>query len=400
MINFDFHKYVHNYINKEDKIKYLDKAKDISERFKTGDLEYLRDVNSHITKEDLYRIVELKKYIVQNCDVFLVVGMGASYMGTKAVIEALTPKYNNKIPEIIFLGNNLCSEEYYEILEYIKDKDIIVNVISKGGDTLEVSVAFDLIIESMEKKYTSKELRKRIIVTTGIKGKLRDYAIKNSTELFTVPNNIVGKFSVFTAASLLPICVSGVNVAEFISGMISSFSRVDRAIEYAVIRDVLYNKGYLVDSITVYHSKLNYFTEWVKQLYAEAQGKSLKGILPISFINTGDLYSFGQYIEQGRNIIFETVIAIDQDKRVNLNKYDMELNTLNRIVIDKVAVSHSSSHTPCNMIIIEEKNEKNIGELMCYFMMVAVAGCYIMDVDPMDEEKINNYKELIKKELE
>lgn len=400
MINFDFHKYVREYVKKEDKIKYLDKAKDLSERFKTGDLEYLRDVNSHITKDDIYRIIKLRDYIVSSCDVFLVIGVGGSYMGTKAVLEALSPKYNRKEPEIIFLGNNLCSEEYYETLEYIKEKEVIVNVVSKSGSTLETSIAFDLINEFMQKKYTDNELKKRVIITTGIAGKLRDFAKKNGNEVFTLPDNIGGRFSVFTSVSLLPLAVAGINIGEFLSGMVSSFSRVDRAIEYAVIRDVLYTKGYFVDAITVYNSKLEYFVEWAKQLFAETQGKDNKGILPISSINTRDLHSLGQYLQEGKRIIFETIIGIDQDKKVMLNKQDMELNTLNKIVLDKVAIAHSSGHTPCNLITIDEKNEKTMGELMYYFMMVAIAGAYLIDVNPMDQPGVKNYKDLVNLELE
>ncbi len=400
MINFDFHKYVRNYVKKEDKIEYIEKAKNLSERFKTGDLEYLRDVNSHITKEDLHRIIKLKSYIVNNCNVFLVIGVGGSYMGTKAVIEALSSKYNKKEPEIIFLGNNLCSEEYFEVLGYIKEKEIIVNIVSKSGGTLETTVAFELVLEFMQKKYTDLELKDRLIFTTGITGKLREYAKKNGNEIFTIPDNIGGRFSVFTAVGLLPISIAGINIVEFLSGMISSFSKVDRAIEYAVIRDVLYNKGYVIDALTVYSSKLEYFVEWLKQLFAETQGKDNRGILPISCINTRDLHSLGQYLQQGKNMVFETIVAIDQNKKVSLNSHDMELNTLNRIVLDKVALAHSNGHTPCNLVTIDEKNEKTMGELMYYFIMVAIAGAYIMGVNPMDQPGVNNYKELVKKELE
>lgn len=399
MLNFDFHKYVKDYVKKEDKITYLDKAKDISERFKSGDLNYLMDVNSHITKEDLYRIIALKEYIVNNCEVFLVVGIGGSYMGTKAVLEALLPIYNRKKPEIIFLGKNLSSEEYHEVFEYIKEKEVIVNVISKSGGTLETTIAFDLVLDFMEKKYTNLELERRIIVTTGIVGKLRELAQKNNYDIFTIPDNIGGRFSVFTAVSLLPLAVGGINIARFISGMVESFTKADRAIEYAVIRDVLYNKGYVVDAITVYNEKLEYFVEWAKQLFAETQGKENKGILPISSINTRDLHSLGQYLQQGKNIIFETVIGIDQEKKVMLNKIDMELNTLNKIVLEKVASAHSSGHTPCNLITLDEKNEQTMGELMFYLIMVAIAGAHIMEVNPMDQPGVNNYKDLIRKEI-
>ena len=401
MINFDFHKYVSSYVKKEDKVEYLEKAREIKSRFTEGDLKYWNKLDTFISNQEFKKIINITDYIKSNCDVFVVIGIGGSYMGSKAVIEALSPMYDRKKPEIIFLGTNLCSEEYYETLEYIKDKEIIVDVISKSGTTLEPSIAFSLVLNVMKEKYTEEQLKDRVIVTTDPeKGDLRELANLKGYVSFTVPENVGGRFSCLTPVGLLPIAVAGIDIIKLIEGARCSYDRIDRAIEYAVIRDVLYKKGKVIESFTVYNPKLYYFTEWLKQLFAETQGKANKGILPISNINTRDLHSLGQFLQEGHDIIFETIIGIDKDKMVTLDKYDMELNSLNKIALDKVGLAHSNGHTPSNIITIEEKNEKTIGELIHFFILTSIVGALLMDVNPFDQPGVQEYKKLINEELE
>ena len=401
MINFDFHKYVSNYIKKEDKVEYLEKAREIKSRFIDGDLKYWNKLDTFVSSQEFKRIISVSDYIKSNCDVFLVIGIGGSYMGAKAVIEALAPMYNRKKPEIIFLGTNLCSEEYYETLEYIKDKDVIVDVISKSGTTLEPSIAFSLTMDVMKEKYSDEELKQRVIITTDPeKGTLRELVNKEGYVSFTVPEQVGGRFSVLTPVGLLPIAVAGIDVLQLVQGAKSSFERVDRAIEYAVIRDIFFKKGKDVESFTVYNSKMYYFTEWLKQLFAETQGKQKKALLPISCVNTRDLHSLGQFLQEGHDIIFETVIGIDKDKKVALDKYDMELNSLNNIALDKVGLAHFNGFTPTNIITIDEKNEFAIGELIHFFILSAIVGALLIDVNPFDQPGVQEYKKLINEELE
>ena len=401
MINFDFHKYVSNYVKKEDKVEYLERAREIKSRFIEGNLKYWNKIETFVSSSEFKRILGMSDYIRTNCDVFLVIGIGGSYMGAKAVIEALSPIHNRKKPEIIFLGTNLCSEEYYETLEYIKDKSVIVDVISKSGTTLEPSIAFSLVMDVLKEKYDEEELKKRIILTTDPeKGDLRKLANEKGYVTFTVPEQVGGRFSVLTPVGLLPIAVAGINVVELMQGAKTSFERVDRAIEYAVIRDILYKKGKDVESFTVYNSKLYYFTEWLKQLFAETQGKQKKALLPISCVNTRDLHSLGQFLQEGHDIIFETVIGIDKDKKVALDKYDMELNSLNNIALDKVGLAHFNGYTPTNIITIDEKNEFAMGELIHFFILAAIVGALLIDVNPFDQPGVQEYKKLINEELE
>ena len=400
MISFDFHKYMSRYIKKEDKITYLDKAKEIKSRFIDGDLSYWNKLDTFISKKELIKVINVSDYVKENCDVFVVVGIGGSYMGSKAVIEALAPMYNRKGPEIIFLGTNLAAEEYLETFEYIKDKEIVVNVISKSGTTLEPSIAFSLIMELMKEKYDDEELKKRVIITTDAeKGELRKIANENDYRSFVIPSNVGGRFSVLTAVGLLPIAVAGINIAKLLEGAKTSFDRVDRAIEYSVIRDILYNKGKFIESFTVYNSKLYYFTEWLKQLFAETQGKNDLGILPISCVNTRDLHSLGQYYQQGKDILFETVLSIDKDEKIMLDEYDIELNNLNKIAVDKVGLAHYNGHTPSGFISIDEKNEFAIGELIHFFILAAISGALILEVNPFDQPGVEDYKKLIHDEL-
>jgi glucose-6-phosphate isomerase len=401
MINFDFHKYVLDYIKKEDKVKYLEKAREIKTRFLEGDLKYWNKLDTFISSQELKKIVNMTDYIRSNCDVFLVIGIGGSYMGSKAVIEALSPMYDRKKPEIIFLGTDLCSEDYHETLEYIKDKSVILNVISKSVTTLEPSVAFSLVMKIMEEKYSEEELKNRVIITTDPEtGDLRDLANLKGYVTFTVPPKVGGRFSCLTPVGLLPISVAGINIIKLIEGARSSYERVDRAIEYAVIRDIFYNKGKIVESFTVYNPKMYYFTEWLKQLFAETQGKGKKGILPISCVNTRDLHSLGQFLQEGHDIIFETVLGIDKDVKVPLDKYDMELNSLNNIALDKVGLAHANGLTPSNIITIDEKNETTIGELIHFFILAAIIGALLIDENPFDQPGVQEYKKLISEELE
>jgi glucose-6-phosphate isomerase len=400
MINFDFHKYVGKHVKKEDKIVYLEKAQEIKSRFVEGDLSYLNKLETFVSKEELHDIIDTTRYIRNNCDVFVVIGIGGSYMGAKAVIEALSPSFNRKSPEIIFLGTNLCAEEYKEVFDYIKEREVIVNVISKSGTTLEPTIAYNLIMNIMKSKYSEEELKQRVIVTTDKeKGKLREEVNEKGYTSFVVPDKIGGRFSVLTPVGLLPISVAGINIVKLLNGATESFKRVDRALEYAIVRDILYHKNKYIESFTVYNPKLMYFTEWLKQLFGETQGKNGKGIYPTSCVNTRDLHSLGQFLQDGSDYVFETVIGIEKDTTIRLDEYDIELNSLNRIALDMVATAHNNGHTPSGIITIDEKNEETMGELIHFFILAAIAGALLLEVNPFDQPGVEDYKKLIQEEL-
>jgi len=347
MVHFDFDKYTSKFIASVDKVKFTKQKKQITKMFTSGDLSYLNNIDSFVSRDDLNRIIDVANYIKDNCDVFIVVGIGGSYMGSKAIIEALLPAFQKNGPEIIFLGTDLSSDYYKEVIEYIKNKEVIVNVISKSGNTLEPSIAFEVISYIMEGKYNKETLTDHIIITTDAKeGSLRKLALKEGYYTFEIPKNIGGRFSVFTPVGLLPLAVAGIDIIRLLEGFINGVEYLPFAFEYAVVREVLYKKNKFVEAFTVYNPKLYYFTEWLKQLFAETQGKKGKGILPISIVNTRDLHSMGQFLQEGHDIIFETVIGIKNASVIKIAKYDKTLHEINRIAEEKVCIAHYKDKTP------------------------------------------------------
>ena len=401
MLKFDFKTYNNKYVSEQELNMYQSKIENINDKFKSSELKHWLDINTYVSTEELTQIKEVSNKIRNMCDVFIVIGIGGSYMGSKAVIEALTPTYNKKKPEIIFFGKNINPNEYVEVLEYIKDKEVVVNVISKSGTTLEPSIAFDLIYEEIKKKYNEDELKERVIITTDANtGTLRELVNKETFQSFVVPTIVGGRYSVFTPVGLLPIAVAGINIDELLSGVKNTIDNyIDEANRYAVIRDILYNKDKFIESFTIYDEKLHYFAEWLKQLLAESHGKEKKGILPISNINTRDLHSMGQYLQEGKDIIFETVIGVKNNKSIYIDKYNMDLNELNNMALEKVCMAHDNGYTPSSIIYIDELNETNIGEIMQFFMLSTITGGLLLEINPFDQPGVQEYKKLINEGL-
>lgn len=398
MIEFDFKTYNSDF-NLENE-KYHSICQIIKDKFENGELKYWTTLDSYISKEEIGSIKKIAEKIKKNSDVLVVIGIGGSYMGSQAIISAFEKMYERNKPEIIFLGTGLSSEEYNETLDYIKDKRISVNVISKSGTTLEPSIAFNLIMDLMNIKYSEEELKERVIVTTDKEeGLLRKIVNEKGYASFIVPTNIGGRFSVLTPVGLLPIAVSGVDIDSLLNGANKGMNLLDKAIEYAVIREMLSNQGKIIESYTIYNKKLTYFTEWLKQLFAETQGKCGKGILPISNINTRDLHSMGQFLQEGTNIVFETVIGIKEEKDLNIERYSVTLNELNKIALEKVALAHKNGKTPSILIWMDEKNEENLGQLIQFFIYSAIIGALLLNVNPFDQPGVQEYKKLIQESI-
>jgi glucose-6-phosphate isomerase len=400
MIKFDFETYANNFVTIEDKNKYnldFNKIREIlnPSNNMTGwyDLDFLFDKNL------ITDIQNTASFIRQNCDVFLVIGIGGSYLGAKAVIEALKPYfYNEKIsPRIYFVGNNLSSDYYYDLVSLIKDKDIIVNVISKSGNTLETKVAYELIMDLMKSKYQGEELRKRVIITTGKESdSLRLEVHKYGFKSFIIPNNIGGRYSIFTPAGLLPLAVANINLNDLYLGAREANNNVDKQIEYAVIRDIMYNRGKFVEAFISYEPKLESFLEWLKQLYGESLGKDEKGILPVSYINTRDLHSLGQFIQQGSKILFETIINVKNSKTlVKVDLYTKTLSEINNIALISTAKAHNKANVLNNIITIERLCEKTIGYLLQFFMISCTISGYIEGVNPFNQDGVEEYKSIM-----
>lgn len=401
MLKFDFHSYNQKYIS-EDKIdSYVNTIEEIKSLFLTGNLSHWMNVDTYITEDEINSIKNVSNKIRNICDVFIIIGIGGSYMGSKAIIEALSPKYSIKKPEIIFLGKNINPNEYIEVLDYIKDKEVVVNVISKSGSTLEPEIAFDCIYKFLKDKYSHEELKERIIITTDAKkGTLRQLVNENGYTSFVVPDIIGGRYSVFTPVGLLPIAVAGIDIDKLLMGVKNAMdNQLNNACYYAIIRDIMYESGKMIESYTIYDEKLTYLSEWLKQLFAESQGKEMKGILPITNVNTRDLHSMGQYLQEGKNIIFETVIGIKNNNLLYVEKYQRDLNDINNMVLLKVCEAHNNGYTPSSIIWLDSLTEQELGELMQFFMFSAIIGGILLKINPFNQPGVEEYKKLIVEEL-
>ena len=370
-------------------------------------------------KKEFLRIKKAAKKIKKESDILVVIGIGGSYLGARAVIEALTNTFNNmltdkqrKYPQILYVGNNLSPNYINELIEYIGDKDFSVNVISKSGTTTEPAIAFRIFREILENKYGIDEARSRIYVTTDKeKGALKTLADNEGYEKFVIPDNVGGRYSVLTAVGLLPIATAGIDIDKLMQGAQNAQERYDdpnlkynECYKYAVTRNILYKLYKNTEILVNYEPKMHYFTEWWKQLYGESEGKDQKGIFPAGVDFTTDLHSMGQYIQEGRRNLFETVISIENPKSdITINKDEDNLDGLNYLAgktldyVNKKAMegtveAHVSGDVPNIMLSIENLDEENIGELIYFFEKACAMSGMILGVNPFNQPGVEEYK--------
>lgn len=321
-------------------------------------------------------------------------------MGSKAIYEALRPRYSKTKPELIFLGTNLDPRYYEETLTYLKDKEIYVNLISKSGNTLEPSLAFDLLRDLLNEKYGASAKERVIITTDAETGKLRELVNKEAYKSLVVPKEVGGRFSVFTVVGLLSLAVAGIDIKELLRGAKDGMEMLDEAIQYSYRRKDFEESGRIVESFTIYDESLLYLSEWLKQLFGETQGKDSKGILPIYNLNTRDLHSMGQFLQEGSKIVFETVISISKEMGPMINKYSMNLSKVNNLVAEAVAMAHEKGGSPSIYISLEKLDEYNLAKLMQFFIYAAITGALIDGVNPFDQPGVEEYKKSVNIKLE
>lgn len=382
MIKFDFETYNNINLDNYDLSHVLDKF------YEENIMSEWYELNTN-TKE----IKEYADKIRKDCDVFIVIGIGGSYLGSKAVIDALTPYFDYNKPEIVFAGTNLSSDYINDLINYIDGKSVYVNVISKSGNTLETLINYDIILKYMINTYIN--YKERIIVTTNSKsGQLLESAKKNEFKVFEVPENIGGRYSVLSVVGLLPISVAGINIDELLKGAIKCKGELDNCYKYTSIRNEMIKYNKIIESFDIYEPKLYYFTEWLKQLFAESQGKNSHAILPVSTVNTRDLHSLGQYYQEGNPIIFSTTIFSNSTQDIYVEKYNKNLNDINKIVMESVSKAHNSVMNT-NIIELDNIDEENMGYLIFFFEMSAMMGSYLIDVKYYNQPGVNNYKEIV-----
>ena len=377
------------------------------------------ELPTNYDKKEFSRIKKAAKKIKKESDILVVIGIGGSYLGARAVIEALTSSFNNmltekqrKYPQILYVGNNLSPNYINELIEYIGDKDFSVNVISKSGTTTEPAIAFRIFREILENKYGIDEARSRIYVTTDKeRGALKTLADNEGYEKFVIPDNVGGRYSVLTAVGLLPIATAGIDIDKLMQGAQNAQERYDdsnlkynECYKYAVARNVLYKLYKNTEILVNYEPKMHYFTEWWKQLYGESEGKDQKGIFPAGVDFTTDLHSMGQYIQEGRRNLFETVISIENPKSdITINSDEDNLDGLNYLsgktldYVNKKAMegtvkAHVSGDVPNIMINIERLDEENIGELIYFFEKACAMSGMILGVNPFNQPGVEEYK--------
>lgn len=363
-------------------------------------------------KDEYERIKKAGKKIQENSDVLVAIGIGGSYLGAQAVYSALKNSFEKADTELIFTGNHLSSTEFYELKEYLKDKDFSINVISKSGTTTEPAVAFRLFKEILEEKYSKEEARERIFATTDReKGALKTLADKEGYECFVIPDNVGGRYSVLTACGLLPLAACGINIDDLMQGardMREETLNTDFAdnavLQYVASRNSLYRQGKDIEILVTYDPKLYYFTEWFIQLAGESEGKDGKGIYPSSVIFTTDLHSRGQIIQEGQRNLFETVIKIDTPK------YDMEIkedaenldnlnylvgktvHEVNQVALEATVDAHTEGDVPNIVLSIDRLDECNLGKLIYFFEYAIGASGYVLGVNPFNQPGVELYK--------
>ena len=377
------------------------------------------ELPTNYDKKEFTRIKKAAKKINKESDILVVIGIGGSYLGARAVIESLTSTFNNMLTEeqrkytqVLYVGNNLSPNYINELIEYLEDKDFSVNVISKSGTTTEPAVAFRIFREILENKYGIEEARSRIYVTTDKeRGALKVLADNEGYEKFIIPDNVGGRYSVLTAVGLLPIATAGINIDKLMEGAQDAQERYDdsslkynECYKYAVARNILYNSNKNIEILVNYEPKMHYFTEWWKQLYGESEGKEGKGIFPAGVDFTTDLHSMGQYIQEGRRNLFETVISIENSKfDITINKDEDNLDGLNYLsgktldYVNKKAMegtieAHVSGNVPNVLIKVERLDEKNVGELIYFFEKACAISGMILGVNPFNQPGVEEYK--------
>ncbi|HZK56669.1 MAG TPA: glucose-6-phosphate isomerase [Clostridia bacterium] len=369
----------------------------------------------------LEKIKFAAKEIRDDCDVFIVLGIGGSYLGARAAIEMLNHNFYNELPrkkrngpKVYFAGHNVSSTYLKELLDIIDNdnQDICINVISKSGTTTETAIAFRILRERIEKKYGKKESARRIYATTDKKsGALKKLSDREGYETFVVPDDIGGRYSVLTPVGLLPMAVAGIDIEEVMQGAKMAMehlsdSNIDNnpAYQYAVIRNILYSMGKTIEVIVNYEPNLFYFGEWFKQLFGESEGKDGKGIFPASLNFTTDLHSMGQYMQDGKRNIFETILNVEKPREeISIPKDGDDLDGLNYIsgkaldFVNKSAMkgtiaAHADGGVPNLIVNIPEISPYYFGYLVYFFEKACGMSGYLLGVNPFNQPGVEAYK--------
>lgn len=407
-------------INNDEINKYEDMVKDIHNKLhdncnsQDNFMGWL-DLPINYDKEELEQIKICVEKVKNNSKYLLVIGIGGSYLGARAVIEALTSTFYNlreNSPIILYVGNNLSTSYINDIIKIIGNDDFSINVISKSGTTTEPAIAFRIFKKILENKYGNNASERIFVTTDEEKGALHTIAKENNYQTFKIPNNIGGRYSVLTAVGLFPIAVANINVDKLLNGAIKAYNKYNNSnlnendcYKYAVIRNLLYHKDKNIEIFASYEPRLHYFIEWLKQLFGESEGKNGKGIFPVGVEFTTDLHSLGQYIQDGRRNIFETVLNIENtNESITMTKEENNLDNLNYLegltldyinhkAMEGTIDAHVSNDVPNILINVDKLDEETIGELIYFFELACAMSGFILNVNPFNQPGVEKYKQ-------
>ena len=373
---------------------------------------------SSISADELNQIKSVAQKLRSKAEVVICIGIGGSYLGAKAVLEAMSNSFESlkkrhDNPTIVFAGENISEDYTYELMEAVKEYSIAAIVISKSGTTTEPAIAFRLIKAEIEKRYGKAEAAERIVaITDKARGALKTLATQEGYPTFVIEDNVGGRYSVLSPVGLLPLAVAGIDVEAFVEGardmerLTGEATPIEHnpAAQYAIVRNELYKSGKKIEILGSYEPKLLYIAEWWKQLYGESEGKEGKGIFPASVTLTADLHSMGQYIQEGERTLFETIISVKNSKyEVRVETDDANLDGLNFLAgkriseINKMAelgvrIAHVDGGVPNMLIEIERIDERTIGQLLYFFEKACGISGYMLGVNPFNQPGVEAYK--------
>lgn len=367
-------------------------------------------------KEEFARIKKAAEKIKSDSKVLIVIGIGGSYLGARAAIEALKSTLYNSLkkdtPEIYFVGNSISPTYLNEVISLVEGRDFSVNIISKSGTTTEPALAFRVFRELLEERYGADGAKSRIYATTDkARGTLKELSDRNGYETFVIPDDVGGRYSVLTAVGLLPIACAGCDIDALMKGAKDAQDNLNDpdinkndCYKYAAIRNILYRKGYKAEMLVAYENSFVMMNEWFKQLYGESEGKDKKGIYPTSATFSTDLHSLGQFIQDGSKILFETVIQFEKPQKDFFLKDDPENNdglnflsgqnmsVVNRKAFEGTILAHTEGGTPNTVLEIPQLNEHELGYLIYFFEKACAISGYLLGVNPFDQPGVESYK--------
>jgi len=371
-----------------------------------------------MSESEMQRITQIAKSFQQRAEVVVVIGIGGSYLGARAVIEALQGHFkdlhkNSDFPTVLFAGNNISEDYLFDLLQVLDNKEYGMVVISKSGTTTEPAIAFRILKGHCEKKYGKTAARERIVVITdSAKGALKQMATQENYETFVIPDNVGGRYSVLTPVGLLPIAIAGYDIRNLLRGAAEMRNNLlnnkkignNIAMQYATFRNYFYQNGKKVELMVAYEPRLYYLIEWYKQLFGESEGKDLKGIFPVGSIFSTDLHSLGQYIQEGERQLFETVISVEKSHHTVAIPYDEQnmdglnylqsksLTEINHTAEIGTRMAHIDGGVPNLQILIPEICETTLGELIYFFEFSCALNGYLLSINPFNQPGVEAYK--------